>query len=119
MAKFASKFNKARKFDVDTRNFNYESLADLFNANGKDKVYPLTAIYINNKSKYGKAPVFATDYCFVNAPSHMLDTANEILSDDEAVAAINNGEVGFVIYPYTAEKFNRDCFGVNFVDIEK
>lgn len=116
MARFASKFNKARKFDVDTTHFQYESLADMYNANGKEHIYPLTAIYINTKSKFGSAPVFATDTCFVNAPSHMLDTAREILADDEAVAAINNGEVGFEIYPYTAEKFNRECFGINFVD---
>lgn len=118
MAKFASRFNKGRKFDVDTTHFQYESLADKFNNDGSGVVYPLTAIYINNKSKYGKAPVFATDTCFVNAPSHMLDVANEILADDEAIAAINNGEVGFVIYPYTAEKFNRECFGINFVDLK-
>jgi len=119
MAKFASKFNKQRKFDIDTSKFTYESLSDMFNNDGSGVVYPLTAIYINTKSKYGNAPVLATDTCFVNAPSHMLDTAREILADEEAVAAINNGEVGFTIYPYTAEKFNRDCFGVNFVDIEK
>lgn len=119
MAKFASKYNKTRKFDVDTAGFTYESMADLFNENGKDHVYPLTAIYINNKSKFGRSPVFATDTCFVNAPAHMLETSLDILADDEAVAAINNGEVGFVIYPYTAEKFNRECFGINFVDIEK
>lgn len=119
MARFASKFNKTRKFDVDTSKFEYESMADLFNEHGKDKVYPLTAIYINSKSKFGDAPVLATDTCFVNAPSHMLDTAKEILADDEAVAAINNGEVGFTIYAYTAEKYNRDTFGINFVDIEK
>ncbi|MBQ7973531.1 MAG: hypothetical protein IJ295_01070 [Clostridia bacterium] len=119
MAKFASKFNKGRKFDVDTTNFNYESMADMFNNDGAGVVYPLTAIYINTKSKYNAAPVFATDRCFVNAPSHMLDTAKEILADDEAVAAINNGEVGFYIYAYKQEKFNRDCFGINFVDIEK
>ena len=117
MAKFANRFNKGRKFDVDTTNFHYESLADLFNNDGAGVVYPLTAIYINTKSKYGKAPVFATDKFFVNAPSHMLDTANEILLDDDAIAAINKGEVGFTIYPYTAEKFNRDCFGINFVDL--
>lgn len=117
MARFANRFNKARKFNVDTTSFEYESMADLYNANGKDKVYPLTAIYINTKSKYGNAPVFATDSCFVNAPQHMLDVVNEILADDEAVAAINNGEVGFTIYPYTAEKFNRETFGINFVDL--
>lgn len=117
MGRFANRFNKGRKFDVDTSNFEYESLADLFNANGKDKVYPLTAIYINTKSKFGDAPVFATDTCFVNVPSHMLDTAKEILSDDDAIDDINKGRVGFTIYPYTAEKFNRDTFGVNFVDM--
>lgn len=117
MSRFTSRFNKGRKFDVDTTNFQYESLADLYNTYGKEKVYPLTAIYINTKSKFGEAPVFATDEGFVNAPSHMLDTAKEILADDEAVADINSGKVGFEIYPYKAEKFNRDCFGINFVDM--
>lgn len=115
--KFANRFNKGRKFDVDTTNFQYESLADLFNRNGKDKVYKLTAIYINRKGKFGEAPVFATEDCFVNAPSHMVEVVNEILTDDEAIASINRGEVGFKIYPYVAEKFNRDCFGINFVDL--
>lgn len=117
MAKFASKFNRSRKFDVDTTNFEYESLADLYNDNGKDKVYPLTAIYINTKSRYGDAPVLATDTCFVNAPSHMLDIAKEILADDEACEAINKGEAGFQIYAYINAKFNRECFGINFVDM--
>lgn len=117
MAKFANKYNKGRKFTIDTTGFDYESMADLFNKYGKEMVYPLTAIYINTKSKFGDAPVFATNECFVNAPSHMLDTAKEILADDEAIAAINNGEVGFIIYPYKAEKFNRDTFGIQFVDM--
>lgn len=114
---FASRFNKSRKFDVDTSNFEYMSLAELYYTHGEEMVYPLTAIYINTKSMYGNAPVFATDDCFVNAPSHMLDTAKEILADEEAVADINSGKVGFEIYPYKAEKFNRDCFGINFIDM--
>lgn len=119
MSKFSSKFNKHRLFDIDTKDFEYQSLADLFNANGRDAIYGLKAVYINTKGKFGDAPVFATDYCFVNAPSHMLETAREILRDEEAINAINNGEVGFVIYPYVATQFNRECFGINFVDIEK
>lgn len=117
MSRFTSKFNKGRKFDIDTTNFEYASLEDLYSSNGKEKVYPLTAIYINTKSKFGEAPVFATDECFVNAPSHMLDTAKEILADEEAIADINSGKVGFEIYSYIAEKFNRTCFGINFVDM--
>lgn len=117
MSRFTSKYNKSRKFDIDTSHFEYMSLADLYNNNGGDKVYPLKAIYINTKSKFGDAPVLATDEFFVNAPSHMLETAKEILADDDAITDINNGKVGFEIYPYTAEKFNRDCFGINFVDM--
>ena len=49
MSRFTSKFNKSRKFNVDTTNFTYESLMDLFNSYGKEKVYPLTAIYINTR----------------------------------------------------------------------
>lgn len=115
---FASRFNKGRKFDIDTNGFQYASLADLFNANGADYVYPVRAIYINTKGKYNDAPVIATDDCFVNCPSHMCETAREILTDDEAIADINGGKVGFQIYTYTQTKYNRDCFGINFVDVK-
>lgn len=114
---FASKFNRNRKFNADTTGFQYASMADLFNQNGAGNVYPLTAIYINSKSKFGDAPVFATDSCFVNGPAYMLDTVREILADDEAIEAINGGKVGFTIYPYVNDRFKRECFGINFVDI--
>lgn len=115
---FASRFNKSRKFDIDTTNFQYASLCDLFNQNGAEFVYPVRAIYINTKGKYADAPVIATDDCFVNCPSHMTETAREILADDEAIADINAGKVGFQIYGYTASKYHKDCFGVEFVDVE-
>ena len=118
MSKFASKYNKGGKFVINTNDFSYEKLEDLYNINGEDKVYPLTAIYINNKSKFGDSPVFATDNFFVNIPAHMLDVSYEILADDESIEAINNGEVGFTIYNYTDKKFKKECYGVKFVDIE-
>ena len=37
-------FNKVRKFNINSDNFTYESLKDLYNNNGKDHVYPLTEI---------------------------------------------------------------------------
>lgn len=114
---FASRFNKSRKFDVDTTYFEYMSLEELYSNNGEGEVYPLTAIYINTKSQYGIAPVFATDVCFVNVPSHMAETVKEILADENAVAEINNGKVGFKIYLYHSDKYHRDCFGINFVDM--
>ena len=114
---YFSKFNKGRKFDFDTTGFEYRSLAELYNENGANQVYPLTAMYVNSKSNFGVAPVFATTDCFVNIPSHMVDVVNQILADEEAIKAINEGKIGFVIYPYTQKKFNKTCYGVNFVDI--
>lgn len=114
---FTKKFNKGKKFDIVTNDFQYVSLEELYNAHGAEMVYPLRAIYINRKSKFGDAPVFATDDCFVNIPSHMLDISKEILTDEEAIEEINKGKVGFEIYPYTAKTFNCNTFGVRFVDM--
>ena len=115
---FANRFNKGKKFDFNTEGLEFTSLADLYNSNGADKQYTLKAIFINTKSKFGDTPVFASPEFLVNAPMHMLDTVKEILSDNDAITAINNGEVGFTIYPYKAEKFNVDTFGIKFVDLK-
>lgn len=116
MSKF-SKFNKTKKFNVDTSEFEYISLAELWDGN-PETVYPITAIYINTKSKFGAAPVIATDKNLVNAPAHLLETCQEILHDDEAIQMINDGKAGFKVYIYHNDKFNVDCFGLEFVDVE-
>lgn len=116
MSKF-SRFNKTKKFDIDTSNFEYKSLAELWDGN-QETVYPIRAIYINTKSKFGAAPVIATDEELVNAPAHLLDTCQEILHDDDAIKLINEGKAGFKIYIYHNDKFNTDCFGIEFVDVE-
>ena len=114
---YFSKFNKGRKFDFDTTGFEYRSLSELYKENGAKMIYHLTAMYVNSKSNFGDAPVFATTDCFVNIPSHMVDVVYDILSDEDAIKAINEGKVGFEIYPYTQKKFNKECFGVRFVDL--
>lgn len=115
---FEKSYNRGGKFSIDTNGFGYMSLADLFAQNGADRVYPLAAIYINTKSQFGNAPVFATNEYFVNVPKHMLDTAQAILSDSDAIDAINSHMVGFKIHQYIQKRFNRVCYGVNFVDID-
>lgn len=118
---FASKYNKGRKFNINTTGFGYISLSDLYNANGKNCVYPLYAIYINTKGKYADNPVFVTEISgsgyFVNVPAHMTDTARAVLLDGEAINAINAHKVGFIIYKYHENHFNRDCLSVEFRDI--
>lgn len=116
---FASKFNKdVKKFEFDTEGLDYVSLNDLFENNGADEVYTLRGFYINKKSKFGDAPVGMTDGCLVNLPSHMLDVVEKIMADDEAVADINAGKVGFTIYSYMDEKHNKICYSIKFVDLK-
>lgn len=112
---FAKRFN-TRKFDFDTTGFGYESLSDCYNNNGADHVYTIRALYINTKGKFDDAPVIATDGYFVNAPAHLTAAVKEMLSDDEVIDLVNEGKCGFKIYPYTSHE--KNCFGIEWVDIE-
>ncbi len=112
---FAKQFNKVT-FSVDTTGFEYCKLKDLYTEKTKDTVYHLDGLFVN-KSPLGLSPCFicAELKKLVNAPAHLAETCQRILSDAEAVDAIESGKVGFTIYPYTAR--NKECFGVRFVDL--
>ena len=120
MATFASKFNKVG-FGIDTSNFEYIKLADIFNSKdngGNDVVHPINGIFVHaSKNGLGDSPVIidAEAKKLVNLPSHMSETAREILADSEAVEAIKNGKVGYTIYEY--ESHGKKCYNVSFVDL--
>lgn len=112
---YAAKFNKGNKFNLKINNEEvvYIDLKSLYKDNGSDKTYPVRALYINKKSKFGDAPVIAISNTeLVNCPQHLLDTVNEMIADSELVDAVNNGEVSFKIYEYEDSNFNRKCYGV-------
>lgn len=114
----ASKYNKTNLFDfIIPKEFEYKSLADLFNDNGKDHIYLVKALYINKKSKFGESPVIATDSCLVNLPKHLVDIAKEMLKDDEFITAVNKERFGFKIYPYESKNFDGLCYSVDWVDL--
>lgn len=117
MFSFASKFNKT-SFGIDTTEFSYTKLADLFNSpenGGGDVVHNINGVFVH-KSKLGESPVVidADNRLLVNFPSHTTETIKEILADNDAIQAIKDGKVGYVIYEY--ESHGKKCYGVNFVD---
>ena len=119
MLNFAKKYNKhERKFTYEvSKDMPYISLAELYNmTENKNTVYTVRAIFINTKSKYGDAPIFAIDNYLVNMPQHLLKIANEMLNDDELITAINKGWFGFSVYTYA--KDNKLYCSVNWHDIE-
>ena len=121
---FASSFNTKRLFDIDTSDFEYKKLEELWNANsdivGEEevctKVFPVCGLYLNRKSMYDPQPVVATDECYVNLPANMFDSALEILSDPRAINAINAGKVGFQIDKYYQKRYEKYCYSVIWVD---
>lgn len=114
---FSDKYNKGSKFDVNTAEFEYKNLKELFEKNGADCKYRLLGFYINNKSKFGAAPVAICEGFFANLPSHELDTVKEMLADPETVQDIKAGTCGFVIEPYKSKNFGTDCLGVRWCDL--
>lgn len=113
----ANKYNKVNLFEFTIpKDFEYRSLHDLFNDNGKDFVYEVRALYINKKSKFVESPIVATNQYLVNLPKHMTDTVKEMMRDEEFVNAVNSGTVGFTIYTYETKNRAELCYSVNWVD---
>ena len=118
MKSFASKFNKIT-FGIDTTDFQYTKLADIFNSEnegGKDVVHKINGLYVH-KSQLGASPVIIDEENkrLVNLPSHTAETVREILADDEAVQTIKDGKVGYTIYEY--ESRGKKCYSISFVDL--
>lgn len=111
----ASKYNRGSKFIYKaSESHQFESLVDLFNANGEGNVYTIKGFWINKKSKYGKHPVVVTPECYIGLPQHLTEMFEEMLKDDEVINAVNNDLLGFTIYPYT--KNEKVFYSITLID---
>lgn len=118
---FAS-FNKERLFNVDTADFDYVKLADLYERDGEGEIYVIRGVYIGTKSEFAEeSPLLATDEFYVNLPQHQLIEIKEMLNSRQAISCINNGGAGFVIEKYTKKLKSgakKVCYKARWVDIE-
>lgn len=129
----AKRYNREKLFTIDTADFEYYSLEDLYDmateaaddakaTTGKDldvEDIPFTVygIYINTKGNFDPAPVLALEDRYVNLPAHMTPVCEDMLRDAEAVKAINEGHVGITVYQYQQKRFNKTCYNVRWVDL--
>lgn len=105
------------KFKVDTNDFKFRKLAELFAENDPETVYPVYGLYINRKSKFGASPFAASEGYFISLPNHMLEQVQEILQDAEAIDQMNNSKAGLVIRPYLDDK-DETHYSADFVEVE-
>ena len=104
------------KFNTTSDDKEFTSLEALYATNGEEPI-TVRGFFINKKAKYGAQAVAILDDALVSLPKHVLEKVEQIIEDDAMVDAINSGECGITIRPYYSEKYEKDCFGVNFVDM--
>lgn len=121
MSKYSfAKFNKERLFDIDTTEFDYVDLEDLYNKNGEGAVYQVRGLYIGTKSNYDpETPILATNEEYVNLPVHQLAEVKAMLADKRAIEGINAGNCGFKIEKYYQKRFKKDCYAAIWGDYEE
>lgn len=113
MSKFAERYNKGGNYTKSApKGAKYYKLTQL----QEKRVYPVDAIYINTKGRYGDEGVILSMGVLVNLPQHLTATVKEMRSDSELTDAINKGEFGFKVYKY--EGANGSGYSVNWVDID-
>lgn len=98
-----TRFNHVSPFTFRAgKDFQYYTLKQIAEAthNWQEKEFPIRALYINTKSRYGASPVAVCDSFYVNLPSHLMDDVRNIMADPEVVADINAGKCGFKIRAY-------------------
>lgn len=116
---FAGKYNKGNRiFDIDTKDFAFAKLEDLF-ATSKYAVHKIDGLYINDGGKYKPHPVavVAESALLVDLPSHMTDTVKEALADAESINLIKKGHVGFKVRQYTDKTYGKTCYSAEWVDL--
>lgn len=96
-----NQYNKGTSYVYDTEvERQYTNLSELYQGNGEQAEYPVEALFINKKSKFGDAPVIVSGGYLVNAPSHLTETVVEMRGNQELTELINERKVGFTIYEY-------------------
>lgn len=124
---FSKRFNKERLFNIDTSNFDYYSLEELYNESLEEAAgdietanqyeYTICGVYINTKGNFEPAPVIALDDRYVNLPAHLTKACEDMLRDPQCIRAINEGRCGFSIYKYTQKRYNKECYSVRWCDL--
>lgn len=114
----ASKYgNNVKKFNFQAgSDFEFFTLQDLFTEGEKDERFVVRGFWIS-EGTFGKQPIAVLDNCYVNLPPHLLKVVTEICADEEAVQQVNDGKLAFTIYKYYNEKYKKDCYSVNWIDL--
>ena len=112
-----AKFNNNNVFGIDTSNYKYVDLDTLYDTDPTAQ-HKVLGFFVNSKGKFGAEPnAILENNLIANLPRHLLDTVNQMLDDNRYIEYIKEGHVGFTIYQYHTNKYNKDAYSVTWLDL--
>ena len=112
-----AKFNNNNVFGIDTTNYKYVDLNTLYDTDPTAQ-HKVLGFFVNSKGKFGAEPNAILEHNLIaNLPRHLLDTVNQMLDDNRYIEYIKEGHVGFTIYQYHTNKYNKDAYSVTWLDL--
>lgn len=112
-----AKFNNNNVFGIDTTNYKYVDLNTLYDTDPAAQ-HKVLGFFVNSKGKFGAEPnAILENNLIANLPRHLLDTVNQMLDDNRYIEYIKEGHVGFTIYQYHTNKYNKDAYSVTWLDL--
>lgn len=107
--------NGSAKFEYDNeKEREYIKLGEL----DMSKTYPIEALFINTKGKFGDQGVIISGDYIVNLPNHLTEMIEDMRQDSEMVDAINQRLFDFEIYEFESKIYNRVSHSINLVPNE-
>lgn len=108
--------NGGAKFEYDNeKERDYIKLGEL----DMSKTYPIEALFINTKGKFGDQGVIISGDYIVNLPNHLTEMIKEMRQDSEMVDAINQRLFDFEIYEFESKKYHRKSYSIHLVPSQK
>ena len=111
-------FNSLNKggidWGVDTEDMDYIKLEEVKDAGN----LVIKGVFINNKGNFGAHPVAILENGLLDLPAHQTENVTTILENPEMVEAIKAGKCAVKVVTYIAKKYNKECFTVDWVDVE-
>lgn len=117
---FDSPFTSAKDFD----DVPFASLEEIFKNYG-DLPFLIRGFWLNPKSKFGTHGVAMAEFMGddgeverynLSLPAHCNESIETILATPEYIGGINDGKCVAKAVKYTAKKYNRECFTIQFID---
>lgn len=98
---------------IDTKNMEFRNCREM----QKETPLKLRGVFIMPDNGYGECAIAILDDVLLNLPKRYIDTVKTIISDDEMVEEIKNGNVAIEISTFISKKYHNEGFDIIFVEV--